>query len=605
MVDPENAEEQTGRYTAVVHFHGMGSQRRLEETSRLIDALDRYQYAEFKANRPIGILQDIKPRLTPSDPEGNEPDAYVRAEHLPPWPKGTSQEDRHKKLHNLRFHEAYWAPVMAEEKSAISIVVWLLGQWRRPFQTLLTPWRQRQRLRRASLFDLFENYSHKLPEKHEDTDLASLVEIYNKFESPASRDGERRRSFSDFLAYIRKVTVEDKQRSEADRCTRLQSVAKAWRHHYVSTEIKTIFLLTTAVLVLALSAGAVLAGAFLAADAVVGVGQLVPALAPVIALLGEPGSIAMMLVGGLVSLTGTGRFLTDALGDVRAWASYLETDVGNRKRQEILSSARRTMIRVLTDGKCNRVVVTAHSLGTTIAHDTLLSLTRMNRAHNPENPIEKPIPLEKIEHFITWGSPIDKIEYFFESSTSDSHRYLRVREDLRGDTGSAPFAKNRHRYIHWINFWDDGDPVSGPLSSPMPASRSLNPVDNFHVKGFAFPFPGASHTRYLSHRPIVAYLWDVIINRVGSYAALENRGPNGSDGKDYDSVLIRPGKGRGDRRSLQYLALGLPWVVALTIALAVFAGIPPRYGFSVCGVIVLLLGISAYYSKLEGPLQSY
>ena len=31
-----------GRYSSVVYFHGMGSQRRYEETSRLIDRLDRF-----------------------------------------------------------------------------------------------------------------------------------------------------------------------------------------------------------------------------------------------------------------------------------------------------------------------------------------------------------------------------------------------------------------------------------------------------------------------------------------------------------------------------------------------------------------------------------
>ena len=81
----------------------------------------------------------------------------------------------------------------------------------------------------------------------------------------------------------------------------------------------------------------------------------------------------------------------------------------------------------------------------------------------------------------------------------------------------------------------------------MPAQRSINPIDNFHVKGFAFPLPGASHTHYLAHRPVVAHLWDVIIDRRYSYLTLKNRGENGKLGKDYPSVLIRPGKGRGDR----------------------------------------------------------
>ena len=595
MIEPEASTSEPGRYTAVVHFHGMGSQRRLEETSRMIDALDSYQYAEFKAGRPLGFFRKIEPRLIPAETAGSEPDAYIRATFFPP---------QDAPARNLRFHEAYWAPVMAEEKSALSVALWLVAQWRRPFQTLGTPWRQRQRLRRASLIDQFENYPQSLP-PHEETDLASLITLYDDFESPEARRGPSKGSFSDFLAFIEQQTVTGKAKPEPVRAARLQAVAKAWRRHYVGAELRIIFLLTTVILAIALAAAAVLLGAFAAANAILDLTSAVPPLAPMVQLLGEAGSIALLLVTGILGLAGITGFLTDALGDVRAWASYRETDLGNRKRQEILTAARRTLTRVLSDKQCERVVITAHSLGTTIAHDTLLSLTRINRSENRDNPIEGPLPLMKIEHFITWGSPIDKVEYFFESSTSTSHRYLRVQEVLRGDTGGPPFAHNRKPHIHWINFWDDGDIVSGPLSSPMPAQRSINPIDNFHVKGFAFPLPGASHTRYLSHLPVVARLWDVIINRRYSYLTLQNRGENGKLGKDYPSVLIRPGKGRGDRRWLQLLAIALPWSLAIALGLFLFAGIKPAIGFAPSAAIAVLLFVLAIRSVVEGPLEPF
>ena len=95
MTQSESAAPEPGRYTAVVHFHGMGSQRRLEETSRMIDALDSYQYAEFNAGRPIGYFRDIEPRLIKPETVGSEPDAYIRAYFVrskdAPW-------------QNLRFH---------------------------------------------------------------------------------------------------------------------------------------------------------------------------------------------------------------------------------------------------------------------------------------------------------------------------------------------------------------------------------------------------------------------------------------------------------------------------------------------------------------------
>lgn len=593
MTELETATSETGLYTAVVHFHGMGSQRRLEETSRLIDALDSFQYSEFKAGRPLGFFRKIEPRLIPPETVGNEPDAYIRATFFPPQDAPTL---------NLRFHEAYWAPVMAEEKSALSIAFWLIAQWRRPFQTLCTPWRQRQRLRRASLIDLFENYPNRLP-RHEESDLATLITLYDEFESPEARRGPSKGSFSNFLAYIEQEIVT--RRRKPERSARLQSVAKAWRRHYVRSELQIIFLLTTVILAIALAAATVLSGAYAAAQAILGFTSAIPPLAPYASLLGETGSIVMLLVTGFLSLAGITGFLANALGDVRAWASYRETDLGNRKRQEILTAARRTLARVLSDKKCERVVITGHSLGTTIAHETLLSLARANRAENRESPMEGPLPLTKIEHFITWGSPIDKVEYFFESSTSSSHRYLRVQEILRCDTGGPPFAHNRKPHIHWINFWDDGDPVSGPLSSPMPAQRSINPIDNFHVKGFAFPFPGASHTRYLSHLPVVSHLWDIIINRGLSYLTLKNRGENGELGKDYPSVLIRPGEGRGERLWLQCLTIAVPWCLGITIALVLFADFAPTTGLIPVATIVLLLGYFAIRSTIEGPLNPF
>jgi hypothetical protein len=600
MTRRDTAAAEPALYTAVVHFHGMGSQRRLEETSRMIDALDSFQYAEFKAGRPKGLFRKIEPRLIPPETPGAEPDAYIRATFFPPQVEGQPETPPS----NLRFHEAYWAPIMADEKSALSIALWLFAQWKRPFQNLLTPWRQRQRLRRAALIDQFEHHAGSLP-PHEESDLHSLISLYDDFESPEARRGPSNGRFSDFLDYIEETTVRSAKKKEPVRCARLQAVARAWRRHYVRSELIVIFLLTTIMLAIALAAAAVLYGGFAAANALLGLGGAIPALEPYLPLLGESGSIAMLLVGGFISLVGITGFLTDALGDVRAWASYRETDLGNRKRQEILAAARSTLARVLADSQCERVVVTAHSLGTTIAHDTLLSLTRANRAENRENPIEGPIPLKKIEHLLTWGSPIDKVEYFFESSTSTSHRYLRVQEILRGDTGGPPFAHNRKPHIHWINFWDDGDLVSGPLSSPMPARRSINPIDNFHVKGFAFPLPGASHTRYLSHLPVVSHLWDVVVNRGLSYLTLENRGEKGEQGKDYASVLIRPGAGRRDRLWLQLLALALPWALLITLLLFLFAGVAPGAGLAVSAAIALVLGASALRSIAKGPLQPF
>ncbi len=39
-----NIKDKKKKHTAVIYFHGMGDQKRYEEVSRLVDALDRYDY---------------------------------------------------------------------------------------------------------------------------------------------------------------------------------------------------------------------------------------------------------------------------------------------------------------------------------------------------------------------------------------------------------------------------------------------------------------------------------------------------------------------------------------------------------------------------------
>lgn len=176
--------------------------------------------------------------------------------------------------------------------------------------------------------------------------------------------------------------------------------------------------------------------------------------------------------------------------------------------------------------------------------------------------IAGPIPLDKIEHFVTLGSPIDKIEYFFESSTSPSHRYKRFTEEMRGDIGTVPFSRGKAPHIHWINFWDDADLVSGALQSPANRSGTSQKVDNVHVQCLRFPAPGRSHSSYFDDRRVLDYLTDIIFARKYSFEALE---PDlTAKGKDrapkYDNVRIASLDPTGNRAAWQMLALSIPWL---------------------------------------------
>ena len=129
------------RYTAVVYFHGMGSQRRLEEMSRLIDGLDRYAHSRRDT---IGDLANIKLRVEPLHPDDKTEIPYVRLDRRP------ARDSERPKRRVCRFYEAYWASVTAGGVSAKDVLLWLFWRLGTPVKALKAPWRLRARLRRAA-----------------------------------------------------------------------------------------------------------------------------------------------------------------------------------------------------------------------------------------------------------------------------------------------------------------------------------------------------------------------------------------------------------------------------------------------------------------------
>ena len=265
----------------------------------------------------------------------------------------------------------------------------------------------------------------------------------------------------------------------------------------------------------------------------------------------------------LASVFGAGSFLRDYLGDVQVWTTYEETDEKYKKRKDILVASSGMLEHVLRDEDCNRVVVVAHSLGTTVALDALLELNRYNSARPGD-----PLPIDKIDLFITMGSPIDKVHYFFESLQGKYHRYNRIADELRGDLGTPPFSKNRKPAVHWINFWDQADLVSGSLETPSNRQLLKLTVDNYQVASLGFPMPGKSHSAYFEHRDVLRIVFDVIYDAKYSF----HRAPLiGNKGYDYAAQMV--GKGSGLFRTKIYfsLVIALPWII-LVLLVSAWAG---------------------------------
>ncbi|HOV02974.1 MAG TPA: hypothetical protein PLG99_01090 [Kaistiaceae bacterium] len=542
--DNKAAEAESGnRYVGVIYFHGMGSQRRYEEVSRLIESVDGYLAAKKAAGESRGFLGDIKPRLEPSRVTAGKNATYIGADYV---------DGSGAKPVKVRFHEVYWAPIMAGQRSALGVFKWILKRAVRPFGTLRAPWRERQRLRRATLAEMFEREAPEDPVRVEDYD--KLARLYDSFEGLQAIRDYPEGHFDQFVDFVEKSRARD-----PERAGRMVTLAKDWFSRYRQTELRNAFVVGT----MALGIAVVAVAAIWAATFVIGLLGRLAAGTSLAGFLPENtlmGALSVALAGA--SAVGLKSFLTDYMGDVEAWATYEETDEKHELRAKVIARGIDTLTHVLTDPSCKRAVVVAHSLGTTIAHDCLLVLARNNRASHSDESKAPAVPLLKIEHFVTMGSPIDKIEYFFESYTSSFHRYRRVVENLRGDIDTMPFCKNRnHPHVHWINFWDDADIIGGPLHSPAGRHGFTQRVDNVHVASLGFPNPGASHSAYFFDNAVVENLFEVICKRAYSFPTLP---PRVGKGRDFASQFVGPAiDAPGKRLIWQGMALTVPWFGAL------------------------------------------
>ena len=229
-------------------------------------------------------------------------------------------------------------------------------------------------------------------------------------------------------------------------------------------------------------------------------------------------------------IVGLPGFLTSAVGDVVYWCTYEETDTRNKKRREILDYGVGVLQHVLKDPLCRRVVILSHSLGTAIAHDVLLELGKEDwvRTHNIAG-LEglTTEQLNKIEHFVTMGSPIDKIHYFLRASPEVHIVSPAFRKPYAAIWAANPSATTIRPFLHWINFWDKADIISGSLESPPNATDVDVFVDNVEVSNGRIPYPNSAHINYFENKDIIGILFDIIFKNQYSYRAIDRDVPSG------------------------------------------------------------------------------
>ena len=509
-------------FRAIIYAHGMGDQERYGELSNLVHSLGR-------ASKSRTAEQGV---LTP---------AFVQNE---PLHGGNGKDISYLNLvrqdqQELRCYEVYWAPITAGKSNALEVLRWILPQALNAIRLLRSDWTGQGRMRRLTLHRMWAERIRQGPNDHA-AEFKTLLEAYSDFLDPSlihQREHHAIKSTKSFPNYLNEwlpahhtaPTTSAKVIALA-RAWQRELVMACWRDMFTLLLLPVLLIQVIVLLVTLLASSFVLLGqvsvfksltatitstfglgAYL--DAIrqftVGYEYLKIAEAFVLVHIKFPGIWllpAIVLAGTWFALWNLQLFLRDFLGDVQLWTTYQENNTKHATREEILTCARSVFDHVLHNEDCAGITVIAHSLGSTIMLDALSRLGREARAEQSINPTPGPDSLseriKKIKYFITLGSPIDKVYFFFESRRVKLKELDRLIEHQRGDITLEPL-KN----LTWLNFFDQGDPVSGTVFSANPASNLMPFVRNVEVSNYAYPSI-SSHGGYFLHRDVLNTMYD-------------------------------------------------------------------------------------------------
>jgi hypothetical protein len=155
-------------------------------------------------------------------------------------------------------------------------------------------------------------------------------------------------------------------------------------------------------------------------------------------------------------------------GDV---VRYLDLDPRSKHyetRQKIIDGAIEDLCALMED-KYDRIIIAGHSLGSVIAYDAINRIIlQLNAGVIKEN------LAEKITGLVIFGSPLDKIAFFFREYIpgeknmqrkilADRHtfRTCSLLQPEEGIRDPDPF--NQLQQVIWLNFWHYKDYISGRL----------------------------------------------------------------------------------------------------------------------------------------------
>lgn len=170
--------------------------------------------------------------------------------------------------------------------------------------------------------------------------------------------------------------------------------------------------------------------------------------------------------------------LVNYVGDIAIYTKTNPRSPYFKVRQQVLRESLTLLQEILQDQQAdyNQVILAGHSLGSCIAYDTLNQLCIEASLDADQG---KSLLIDKLSGLITFGSPLDKIAFFFQE-TARENQYIRKRilEHLNSfrvkPKSKTEFIQQRQYFscspvvyqlnqLRWFNYYHLKDPISGHL----------------------------------------------------------------------------------------------------------------------------------------------
>lgn len=164
----------------------------------------------------------------------------------------------------------------------------------------------------------------------------------------------------------------------------------------------------------------------------------------------------------------TQGFLVNFLGDVQIYCTQDENARFFELREKIRTAVESVILQVMNDPQYDRIFIAAHSLGSTIAMDSLIHIHEIAEESAEFSPLWR-----RLRGLITFGTALEKTRFFFDvRNPSFSASYSAWRDDVYGHlfTDSPAVLRSDNRGedavgIYWSNYWYFHDLVANEIAS--------------------------------------------------------------------------------------------------------------------------------------------